>query len=123
MLRAKEPLSLYVAPVSASDLDQSELNQTAGRTLYGTMKLSKSELTKKTENYEVSMTLLPKQKAKKDTPTKAPKDNSIANLEKEERVKWVKEGHGGEEHFNNCKTLYPEHVPLYHVNNNIIFRV
>lgn len=115
MVRANEPVSLYLGP-SMTDLDQPDLSKAdGGRTLIGTMKLSKVDQNKKVENFDVSMTLLPRAKPKKDTPAKAEKDNSIENLERETRVAWVKAGHGQIDHFNKTKELYPTHVPLYHV--------
>ena len=102
-----------------SDLDQSDLKAEGGRYLVGHLKLSKNEKAKKTEAYQITMPLLPRPKPKKDSPPKTEKDNSIETLEKEQRVTWVKAGHGGDEHFVKAKELYPTHVPLYHVSLNL----
>jgi len=112
-IRANEPVNLYLGP-GMSDLDQSDLKAEGGRYLVGHLKLSKNEKAKKTEAYQITMPLLPRPKPKKDSPPKAEKDNSIETLEKEQRVTWVKAGHGGDEHFVKAKELYPTHVPLYH---------
>ena len=118
-VRANEPVNLYLGP-GMSELDQSDLKAEGGRYLIGQLKLSKNEKAKKTESYQISMPLLPRPKPKKDSPPKAEKDNSIETLEKDQRVAWVKAGHGGDEHFAKAKELYPTHVPLFHVSVEIL---
>merc|ERR1712228_761871 len=52
MIRANEPISLYLGP-SMTDSDQPDLIQTGGRSLVGTMKLCKLDQNKKVENFEI----------------------------------------------------------------------
>ena len=85
-----------------------------GRVLTGNMTFYTGDM-KNAFKLPVKYPIMPKADIKSEKEVKAKKDTTIAALQRNQAVTWVKNGDGDVEFFNSQKELYPTHVPLYHV--------
>ena len=97
-----------------SNLDKDEVGKMEGRVLTGNMTFYTGDM-KNAFKLAVKYPILPKADIKSEKEVKAKKDTTIAALQRNQAVTWVKNGDGDVEFFNSQKELYPTHVPLYHV--------
>ena len=97
-----------------SNLDKDEVGKMEGRVLTGNMTFYTGDM-KNAFKLPVKYPIMPKADIKSEKEVKAKKDTTIAALQRNQAVTWVKNGDGDVEFFNSQKELYPTHVPLYHV--------
>ena len=95
-------------------MDKDEVGKMEGRVLTGNMTFYTGDM-KNAFKLPVKYPILPKADIKSEKEVKAKKDTTIAALQRNQAVTWVKNGDGDVEFFNSQKELYPTHVPLYHV--------
>jgi len=98
---------------NGSNLDKDEVGKMEGRVLTGNMTFYTGDM-KNAFKLPVKYPILPKADIKSEKEVKAKKDTTIAALQRNQAVTWVKNGDGDVEFFNSQKELYPTHVPLYH---------